>query len=60
MSQENNGETKNESKFFRAVETFSDIQIPYEVKNSFYDEKTNTAYVVVRLSRSEADKINNL
>lgn len=60
MSQENNGETKNESKFFRAVETFSDIQIPYEVKNSFYDEKTNTAYVVVRLSRTEADKINNL
>ena len=31
------------------------MQIPYEVKNSFYDEKAGTAYVVVRLSRAEAE-----
>ena len=53
MIQESGGKTKAESRFFRATETFSLMQIPYEVAESFYDEKTDTAYVVVRLDRSK-------
>lgn len=53
MIQERDGKTKAESRFFRATETFSLMQIPYEVAESFYDEKTGTAYVVVRLGRSQ-------
>lgn len=50
-------ENRKESSFFSAVDTFSSINIPYSVKNSSYDEKTETAYVVVCLPREEADKI---
>ena len=57
MTQENSGKNKAESSFFHAIESFSSMQIPYEVKNSIYDEKTGTAYVVVRLSRNEADEM---
>jgi hypothetical protein len=57
MTQENSGKNKAESRFFHAIESFSSMQIPYEVKNSMYDEKTGTAYVVVRLSRNEADEM---
>lgn len=57
MTQENSGKTKAESRFFHAIESFSSMQIPYEVRNSFYDEKAGTAYVVVRLSRNEADEM---
>ena len=46
----------NEASFFNAVDTFSSLSIPYTVKNSAYDEKTKTAYVVVTLARSEAEK----
>ena len=56
MSQKG-GETATESSFFRAIDTFSKVSIPYEVKNSLYDEKTLTAYVVVSLSRAAAEKI---
>lgn len=57
MTQENSGKNKAESSFFHAIESFSSMQIPYEVKNSIYDEKTGTAYVVVRLSRNEANEM---
>ena len=57
MTQENSGKNKAESRFFHAIESFSSMQIPYEVKNSIYDEKTGTAYVVVRLSRNEANEM---
>ena len=57
MTQEADGKTKAESRFFHAIESFSSMQIPYEVKNSIYDEKTGTAYVVVRLSRNEANEM---
>lgn len=53
MIQEGDGKTKAESRFFRAAETFSLMKIPYELTKSFYDEKTGTAYVVVRLGRSQ-------
>ena len=57
MIQEGDGKTKVESRFFRATETFSLMQIPYELTKNFYDEKTGTAYVVVRLGRSQAENI---
>ncbi|MBR4598780.1 MAG: hypothetical protein IKO39_01855 [Treponema sp.] len=57
MIQEADGKTKAESRFFRATETFSLMQIPYELTKNFYDEKTGTAYVLVSLSRSQAEKI---
>ncbi len=57
MIQEADGKTKAESRFFRAAETFSLMKIPYEVAESFFDEKTGTAYVVVRLGRSQAENI---
>lgn len=47
----------SESSFFRAVDSFSSIHIPYTVQNSAYDEKTKTAYVVVTFARSEAAKL---
>lgn len=46
-----------ESSFFHAIDSFSLLEIPYTVKNSVYDEKTKTAYVVVTLARSEASKL---
>jgi len=57
MIQESGGKTKAESRFFHAAETFSLMQIPYELTKNFYDEKTGTAYVVVRLGRSLAENI---
>ena len=57
MSQDDSSGTKIESSFFSAVDSFSKINIPYVVKNSFYDEKTKTAYVVTALSRAEAEKL---
>ena len=56
-SQVDGSKTKTESRFFHAIESFSSMQIPYEVKNSFYDEKTGTAYVVVSLSRKKTEEI---
>ena len=57
MIQESGGKTKVESRFFRTAETFSLMKIPYELTKSFYDEKAGTAYVLVSLSRSQAEKI---
>lgn len=57
LSMDNENNTKSDSKFFRAVETFSSIQIPYKIMNSFYDENTHTAYLVARLTKAEAEKI---
>ena len=56
-SMKKNDETKTESGFFRAIDSVSMIEIPYTVKNSFYDEKTETAYVTVTLARAEAEKL---
>lgn len=53
---QNDGSSKTDSQFFRAVESFSTLQIPYTVRNSFYDEKTQTAYVVVCLERRFAEE----
>ena len=47
----------SEASFFNAVDTFSSLAIPYTVKNRAYDEKTKTAYVVVTLAHSEAEKL---
>ena len=49
-------ESKDEARFFSVLDSFAFIDIPYTVKNSFYDEATKTAYVVVALSREEARK----
>ncbi|MBR1723148.1 MAG: hypothetical protein IJ727_11850 [Treponema sp.] len=56
-SQSQGGQEGVESSFFRVVDSFSSIKIPYSVKNSHYDEKTKTAYVVLSLSREEAKKL---
>lgn len=57
VSQENSENGEVESSFFGAVDTFSNIKIPYSVKNSFYDEESKTAYVVTILPKDEAEKI---
>ncbi|MGN0729900.1 hypothetical protein [Treponema sp.] len=48
--------SRGASSFFSAIDSFSFINLPYTVENSVYDEKTKTAYMVVRLERSEGEK----
>lgn len=57
------GQTSSkESSFFQLLDSFNQITIPYTVKNKFYDNESHTAYVVVELSRKEAEELiqNNL
>ncbi|MCR5290896.1 MAG: hypothetical protein K6E51_12970 [Treponema sp.] len=56
MTQTQGEASQSESRFFRSMDSFSQIPIPYTVKNSFYDETTRTAYVVVSLLREEGEK----
>lgn len=56
-SQDENSKQKIESRMFMIMDSFSNINIPYSVKESFYDEETKTAYVVAVLKREDAEKI---